>query len=350
MNSRILNAPAMAPPAIAATAAFLLLLAVIISGGAANSSAAPAAQATVTPTPTPTPTATATPTPTVTATLTPTPAPFTFVVNSTGDAPDSTVGNAICETATSGECTLRAALQESAARPGGETVIFNIPGSGVHTITPSSPLPMAFEVSIEATSQPGWAGSPLIELRGTSAGAADGLVVGGTASRPAIVRGLSINGFSGDGIEVFSSGPNVIERNFIGTLPDGTTAMGNGGHGVNSAGGDTTIGSAASNARNIIAFNGGDGVFVHDTTRNTISRNSMFNNTGMGIDLDPDGFTPNDPRDPDTGANNLQNFPVISDVGASDQLPQSLAVRGTLNSTPNTTFTLEFFVCSDDGE
>src|SRR6266487_1936509 len=187
MNSRILNAPAMAPPAIAATAAFLLLLAVIISGGAANSSAAPAAQATVTPTPTPTPT----------------PAPFTFVVNSTGDAPDSTVGNAICETATPGECTLRAALQESAARPGGETVIFNIPGSGVHTITPSSPLPTAFEVSIEATSQPGWAGSPLIELRGTSAGAADGLVVGGTASRPAIVRGLSINGFSGDGIEVF---------------------------------------------------------------------------------------------------------------------------------------------------
>src|SRR6266536_468454 len=142
MNSRILNAPAMAPPAIAATAAFLLLLAVIISGGAANSSAAPAAQATVTPTPTPTP------------------APFTFVVNSTGDAPDSTVGNAICETATPGECTLRAALQESAARPGGETVIFNIPGSGVHTITPSSPLPTAFEVSIEATSQPGWAGSP----------------------------------------------------------------------------------------------------------------------------------------------------------------------------------------------
>ncbi|PYP66705.1 MAG: hypothetical protein DMD36_16800 [Gemmatimonadetes bacterium] len=176
----------MAPPAIAATAAFLLLLAVIISGGAANSSAAPAAQATVTPTPTPTPTPTATPTPPVTATLTPTPAPFTFVVNSTGDAPDSTVGNAICETATPGECTLRAALQESAARPGGETVIFNIPGSGVHTITPSSPLPTAFEVSIEATSQPGWAGSPLIELRGTSAGAADGLVVGGTASRPAI--------------------------------------------------------------------------------------------------------------------------------------------------------------------
>src|SRR5207249_4857251 len=33
-------------------------------------------------------TPTATPTPTVTATLTPTPAPFTFVVNSTGDAPD----------------------------------------------------------------------------------------------------------------------------------------------------------------------------------------------------------------------------------------------------------------------
>jgi len=343
MSYRTALAPVLA---IAVPLALLVLAAGLSSGSESGRSlAAPALQATTpTPTPTPTLTPTSTPMPTATATLTPTPATFLVTVNSTGDAADAAVGDGVCQTATAGECTLRAALQESAARQGGESIIFNIPGSGVHTITPGSPLPTAFEVTIEGTSQPGFAGSPLIELRGTSAGAADGLVFGGTPDHPAILRGLVINGFSGDGIEVFSSGPTIIERNFIGTLPDGTTAMGNGGHGVHSAGANTTIGSAASGARNVIAFNGDDGVFVRDSTRNRISRNSIFNNAGLGIDLDPDGVTPNDPQDPDTGANNLQNFPVLTVAGASDMLPQAIYVEGSLNSTPNTTFTLEFFV------
>jgi hypothetical protein len=48
--------------------------------------------------------------------------------------------------------------------------------------------------------------------------------------------------------------------------------------------------------------------------------------------------TPNDNLDPDAGANDLQNFPVLtqaaSDVGF---------IYGKLNSKPNATYTLQFF-------
>ncbi|MBI4467706.1 MAG: choice-of-anchor D domain-containing protein, partial [Acidobacteria bacterium] len=69
---------------------------------------------------------------------------------------------------------------------------------------------------------------------------------------------------------------------------------------------------------------------------------------GLGIDLSDDGRTANDAGDGDTGANNLQNFPVITSVGELIRLDLSRAtvVEGRLNSTPNTDFTLQFFANS----
>ena len=54
---------------------------------------------------------------------------------------------------------------------------------------------------------------------------------------------------------------------------------------------------------------------VGASTGNVISRNSIFSNGALGIDLDADGVTPNDlpagNEDVDTGPNELQNTPVL---------------------------------------
>jgi hypothetical protein len=53
--------------------------------------------------------------------------------------------------------------------------------------------------------------------------------------------------------------------------------------------------------------------------------------------------TSNDTGDGDTGANNLQNFPVLTSVEVTSG---NTIITGTLDSTPNTTFRLEFFYSS----
>ncbi len=60
----------------------------------------------------------------------------------------------------------------------------------------------------------------------------------------------------------------------------------------------------------------------------------------LGIDLSGDKVTPNDPGDPDTGPNELQNFPVLTGVQASGGQTR---VSGTLNSIPGKTYHLDFF-------
>jgi len=79
-------------------------------------------------------------------------------------------GDAVCQTATPGECTLRAAIQETNAGGGG-TINFNIGGGGAHVITPLTPLPdVAQPTNINGQSQPGTVFVPNIELSGINAG------------------------------------------------------------------------------------------------------------------------------------------------------------------------------------
>src|SRR5206468_1666339 len=107
------------------------------------------------------------------------------------------------------------------------------------------------------------------------------------------------------------------------------------------------IGSASNNTiggpgtgGNSIAFNKGPGVLVSSGTGNVISSNSITANTGLGIDLGALGVTANDPNDGDTGPNNLQNYPVLASAILN---AGTTAVVGTLNSTANTQFRVEFF-------
>jgi uncharacterized repeat protein (TIGR01451 family) len=107
--------------------------------------------------------------------------------------------------------------------------------------------------------------------------------------------------------------------------------------------------STATIGRNTINGNGA-GVLLETTgTGIVLNANSIFSNQGLGIDLGNDGITPNDAGDPDTGPNNLQNYPVLTAMSSAGA---NTAIQGTFNSTPNTTFKLEFFSntsCSPTG-
>ncbi len=387
----------------------------------------------------------------------------TFKVNSTADFGDPTP-DGVCGS-TLGQCTLREAIQEANATPETDTIAFAITDPPPKSIQPATPLPaITSPVVIDGTTQPGYRSAPIVELNGVNAGAgADGLQITAGSST---VRGLVVNRFSGDGIEISSGGGNTIERNRIGTDLQGVLDEGNGGRGINivdssdnvvGAGGfsvvdlgnvisgnagagvgivgtglgntvaDNLIGTDATGAHalgnggdgvfvrargnrigdssfggnvisangrdgvhiqsgsgisadgnlvrdddigtdavhggplgngrhgvaivggasstsmdeNTIAFNLGDGVFIGSGTLNRVSFDRTHDNGGLGIDLGPDGVTPNDPGDGDGGANGLQNFPVLT---AATPFANSLQVTGTLNSEPNTTYEVDLYL------
>lgn len=137
---------------------------------------------------------------------------------------------------------------------------------------------------------------------------------------------------------------NLVQNNFIGTNINGVlNSMGNGGGVLLQSSQNGTNNQLLSN---VIAGNAGSGVVLRSGATNTaIQGNSIFSNGGLGMDLgggtqDAFGVTANDPGDGDTGPNGLQNYPVIASSVIS---AGNFNITGTLNSTPNTTFQLEFF-------
>jgi CSLREA domain-containing protein len=192
-------------------------------------------------------------------------APKVFTVNVNGDGHDANPGDGICETSISGNCSLRAAIEEANANAGADVINFNIPGTGVHTISPGSALPNLTEtVIINGYTQPGTSLNSeansgdnavlLIQLQGTNAGAgASGLtVVAGFTT----IQGLVINSFStGPAISVSGSADCIIKGNFLGTNPAGTAALGNFDGVVLGSSGASSIGQVDASARNIISGN-----------------------------------------------------------------------------------------------
>ena len=176
-------------------------------------------------------------------------------------------------------------------------------------------------------------------LHGVDINVGTGNTVGGTATG----AGNLISGNNLHGVNLGSSG-NFVQGNLIGTQLNGTSPLGNSLVGVLVVGlNNNAIGGIDPGAGNIIAFNGDDGVQVSGSGH-AIRRNSIFSNgttiQHLGIDLSGDGVTANDNCDLDPGSNNLQNFPVITSASSSGV---STTIVGTLNSTPGTTFTIEFY-------
>ena len=193
-----------------------------------------------------------------------------------------------------------------------------------------------------------------------------------------------------------------IANNKIGVGIDGTTAMGNGGPGItldfnicgafamSKAAKAFQLGGSNSNfiSNNVIAHNQGDGVGIYSGGDNVLNANTIHSNSGNGVQIltsdnelnggavrNNAGFgvnvgsqnvagnsflgasihsngnkninldiyggpLPNDVGDADIGANNLQNFPVISLVTQSGG---NTHVTWSLNSAPGTPFIVELF-------
>lgn len=132
------------------------------------------------------------------------------------------------------------------------------------------------------------------------------------------------------------NGGNVTNNKF-GTNAAGTAFLGNGYslYLINSANVKVGEDAGGNAAPNIIAGGAYNGIsMVGPGTGNLIRQNSIYDNAGIGIDINNDGPTQNDPGDTDL-ANNQQNFPVINSV--------TTTIDASLNSNPFRTYRIEFF-------
>jgi parallel beta-helix repeat protein len=169
-----------------------------------------------------------------------------------------------------------------------------------------------------------------------------GNTIGGTGA--SVLNLISANHW---GVRLEGSGTtgNLVQGNIIGADITGTLPLGNEVIGVIAGGyaSGNLIGGVDPPAGNIIAFNVEAGVQILSGVGDAVLSNSIFRNGKMGIDLyvpgDPaSGVTPNAPAG-SPGPNNMQAHPVLTAAlnGAGAR------IQGTLSSTPNATFLIQFF-------
>ena len=161
---------------------------------------------------------------------------------------------------------------------------------------------------------------------------------------------IAYNNSEGVRIDGAAATSNIVQGNYIGTDASNTLVMGNSASGVRIVNGssDNLIGGTGAGEGNVVANNAGDGVFVVSGTGNSLIANTIHSNAGSGVDLDEDGneltddgVTSNDVDDPDTGANNLQNFVVLTQADLSGT---DLTVTGTIDTDwASTQYRIEFF-------
>jgi hypothetical protein len=248
-------------------------------------------------------------------------------------------GTTVTNTNDQGPGSLRQAILNANASAGTDTITFNIPSSGPHTILPASPLPALTEpVVIDGYTQPG--SSPntnditeadnavhKIVIDGSSVPSAgslvDGLCLRGGNS---IVRGLVINSFTGAAVVCEGYGVNVIEGNYLGTDASGLVARPC-FHDVeirNVA--DNLVGGITPDARNIISgFRslggiGGNGIRIEGSgaARNHIRGNFVGLASDGNTSLQSDGYGVYMYNAPDNSVGGLQKRMrnVISGIGS----------------------------------
>ncbi|WP_283432102.1 dockerin type I domain-containing protein [Neorhodopirellula lusitana] len=214
-------------------------------------------------------------------------------VSAQGYAEPSLASTIVTNTLDLGPGSLRAAIEFANENPGPDSILFDIPGDGVHTITVNSALPTITDtVIIDGTNEPGFQDSPVVQIDGTTAGTGvNGFTIDADFTT---IRGLVISGFTGNGLEVLSD-HNIIAGNYIGTDATGLADQGNSRHGIlvrNASG--NTIGGLTQEDRNIVSGNDQFGIYLlgSGSTDNDIRGNfigtdvtglSELGNFGSGI-------------------------------------------------------------------
>ena len=203
-------------------------------------------------------------------------AAMTFTVTNTND---------------SGAGSLRQAMLDANANSGANTINFNLPGAAPFTITLQSDLPILTEaVTIDGTTQPGFAGRPIVELNGNDVQTRAGLTLSGGNS---VVRGLVLNRFHTAAISINGGSNNRIEGNFIGTDVTGTVRRPNGGAGVNVfQSPNNIIGGTTAAAMNLLSGNNGAGIefLGPNADANTVQGNLIGVNINGNAALFNNGF------------------------------------------------------------
>ena len=197
----------------------------------------------------------------------------------------------------SGTGSLREAINQANDNAGPDTIEFDIPGAGPHTIQPTSELPEITETVIidgytqtgatPNTNLPGLGSNAVlkIELDGSDAGDASGLVITGANCT---VKGLVVNRFALVGIYIAGTGAsaNVVQGNFIGTDVTGSADLGNVLDGVQIQDApDNIVGGAQPEESNLISGNDQNGIFILRASGNVVAGNFIGTDATGSADL-----------------------------------------------------------------
>jgi titin len=179
----------------------------------------------------------------------------------------------VTSTADAGPGTLRQAIGDANAHPGGDAVRFNLPGPGMQTIGITSPLPAVSEtLVINGRSQQGFAGTPLVRVDNASGTQLTGLRI---AAAQCEVLGLELTRFA---VAVQVAGDaNRVQGNLIGTNAAGDGGLGNATGVRVESGAGNRIGGIAQSAPNVISGNTNVGVEIAGaaTTATTVAGNRI---------------------------------------------------------------------------
>lgn len=182
----------------------------------------------------------------------------------------------------SGAGSLRQAILDANNVSGADEIKFNIPDQGPYTIEPMWPLPEIREtVSIDGTTQPGYNGTPIIEISGTASNNIGLNFLAGNCT----VKGLVINRMQ-IAMRFFpTSDNNVIQGNYVGTDVTGTIAAGNYAGILMSESENNLIGGQLPSEGNLVSGNT-YGIYV-------VGALSANNSINKGLVIDRTPFTGN---------------------------------------------------------